>query len=535
MEIPPVDQSEHFATLAAVRASLSRGSDEGALALLKSAPPPTKAAAHLLRAKFLKNSRQFKDAANAVNLAESLSATGAVPLELFSIGADIFLKMHDFDNADALILRGLALHSDAVQLLLRRALVLAAQKNLQGAEDHICRAFKSDKYSPVDDAYLSNAMRALQNISASKAFTLINEIAQRHPNSGAIARLKGDIAARVKEFQVAIDSFNQAIGMLKPGAMQDAAFAGLERVLKAQSKQRGDDLQQAVNLSNINPRPFLICAITNVYNEKFNLPIWLGHYGSQVGLKNCIVLDNGTDDGSTDELGAAGRVPMPRGSTFNERHRMKIITDLANNLLNYYDAVIYSDCDEILVPHPLKYENLIEYCGAMKSPVVHAVGLNVREDITQDLPIDLRRPILIQRTLVQFVSAMCKPLVTRTPISWGGGFHSCDHPPYFNDLYLFHLRHLDLGQALERLSITRQIAFAREGGGKHHRREDLDLATKMYASTHKMPVVENFDFTQELEAHKSGIELSFSGRYAVKRAVNCKHLFRIPDYFRFSF
>lgn len=59
----------------------------------------------------------------------------------------------------------------------------------------------------------------------------------------------------------------------------------------------------------------------------------------------------------------------------------------------------------------------------------------------------MSNPVLEQRTLVQFVSPMCKPLLIRSPVSWGGGFHCCEHPPEFDDLYLFHLRHADMARA----------------------------------------------------------------------------------------
>ena len=87
-------------------------------------------------------------------------------------------------------------------------------------------------------------------------------------------------------------------------------------------------------------------------------------------------------------------------------------------------------------------------------------------------------------------------------------------------------------RALDRLKTTREIKFAREGGGKHHRRDEGELVEKSFMSVAKMPVKDDFDFSRETAIHKENIGLSFSGRYAVQKSVNAKHLNRVP--LRFS-
>lgn len=127
-------------------------------------------------------------------------------------------------------------------------------------------------------------------------------------------------------------------------------------------------------------KQFNVAAITNVYNETHNMPVWLKHYGKQVGIDKCIVLDHGSNDGSTEDLQGAGVVRLARGLEFNERNRMFLINNLANSLLGYYDAVIYSDCDEMLVADPDRYENLVDYARQMKRPVAFGLGLNVQHN-----------------------------------------------------------------------------------------------------------------------------------------------------------
>src|ERR1039458_3230137 len=81
-------------------------------------------------------------------------------------------------------------------------------------------------------------------------------------------------------------------------------------------------------------------AVTFVYNESFNLPIWIRYFGNQFGNENLFVVDLGTNDGSTDDLGDVNRITLPRDE-FDEYAKTNFINFLQQGLLNYYDIVIY--------------------------------------------------------------------------------------------------------------------------------------------------------------------------------------------------
>lgn len=274
-----------------------------------------------------------------------------------------------------------------------------------------------------------------------------------------------------------------------------------------------------------------VCAMTMVHNERFNLPIWLRHYGAQVGPRNLLVIDHGSTDGSTDSLGLAGCMRIPREERFDDRGRARFIQATAMALLRYYGAVIYSDCDEMLVADPARYATLAEFCAAVDQPVINAIGLNLRQDITREGRLDLRRPILRQRSFVQFVSPMCKPLVIRAPIHWGGGFHCCDRPPFFDDLYLFHLRYADLEAALDRLAITRSLSFGRAGAATHQRRTDVEMVFTAFAQTHQVETRDDWDFARWLDAHLNSFSLSHLGHYQATVSTFARVLHRIPERF----
>src|SRR5579863_5502571 len=139
-----------------------------------------------------------------------------------------------------------------------------------------------------------------------------------------------------------------------------------------------------------------VCAITNVYNESFNLPIWLRYYGAQIGSRNCIVVDHGSNDGSTADIGDVGIINMPRNK-FSDEKRARFLSDLASSMLRIHDAVIYSDCDEILVADPAIYSGLADFCAKLRAPCATAIGFNLVHHLREERLIDHRLPILQQR------------------------------------------------------------------------------------------------------------------------------------------
>lgn len=140
-------------------------------------------------------------------------------------------------------------------------------------------------------------------------------------------------------------------------------------------------------------------------------------------------------------------------------------------LLMYYDTVIYVDVDEFLVPDPRRYAGLSEFCEKRRSAVVTAVGLNVIHREKEEGRLNPDRPVLSQRRWSRLISSMCKPSLTSKPIRFADGFHGCDHPPVFEDLYLFHLRYFDCDIGLARLARTRAIEWAGRSGA-HQKVDD---------------------------------------------------------------
>lgn len=220
-----------------------------------------------------------------------------------------------------------------------------------------------------------------------------------------------------------------------------------------------------------------IAIVTMVYNERVNLPIWTRHYTKHCPGATLFVIDHGSDDGSTRGLTGVNLVPLPR-TPFDDQTRVELVADFQHALLRFYDVVIYTDCDEMLVADPRQHESLAAFLAAVESDVISPLGLNIHHLMGVEAPINLDMPILGQRRYVRFASGACKPSIARVPLIWMPGFHWCDRvPDHRTDVYQFHLRRMDATTSLDRLQVTRSMAWserALRSWGKGQRQSDAD-------------------------------------------------------------
>jgi len=234
-----------------------------------------------------------------------------------------------------------------------------------------------------------------------------------------------------------------------------------------------------------------IAAFTMVYNEKDFLPLWVRHYGRELGLSNLYCIDHGSDDGSTDGLGIQV-TRFSRTGDFDVTLRSFLVANFHASLLRSYDVVIFSDVDEFLVAEPGKYAGLRAAIGASTVPVMRAMGLDVLHQPAREPALDLAAPILAQRDRVKFAKHYCKTLIASVPVRWGPGFHSCStHAHPRDDLFMFHLKYVDRDMFIRSLAarslVVRSPADIQKGYGYQWRlgeKRSLDLA---YANRHLDP------------------------------------------------
>lgn len=280
-----------------------------------------------------------------------------------------------------------------------------------------------------------------------------------------------------------------------------------------------------------------LAIVTMSYNEPDYLPVWVKYYAQHVPEEHIYIIDHGSDDGSTEDLGRVNIVQIPRSPKDNDK-RTKAVSDFCNFLLKWYDVVIHADCDEIIVPDPEKYRNLLHFCEATEQKVVTAIGLDVYQVSDDEAPFDPSKPVTEQRHYVRFSSSMCKPVLIRRPIQWAAGFHSCDAKVEFGDLLLFHLRYFDRKIGMKRLAHTRSMAWSSATAGSHQRMPDEDYVNMVNGASN-LPKVEGLSLRATEEPLKPYIDAVLASeqdlpppRYRIDLHIFGNQQWKIPDRFR---
>lgn len=211
-----------------------------------------------------------------------------------------------------------------------------------------------------------------------------------------------------------------------------------------------------------------IAVITTVYNEDVFLPIWLRHYGGLLGYQNLYVIDDGSTDGSTSNIGPVNVVHRPKAA-IDQYIRAATVSELLNELLAHYEIVIFTDVDELLVLDPLLKRDLGDHLLQVPAKHMNAFGLNVLHDPLSEPAYDPNHPILKQRRWLQYERGYCKQLVHKDPAYFFPGFHRTTSPTnMIPGLYLFHLRACDYNTSHKRIT----------------RRNNLDWSDRSLSANH---------------------------------------------------
>jgi len=201
-----------------------------------------------------------------------------------------------------------------------------------------------------------------------------------------------------------------------------------------------------------------------VRNEGRMLRKWVDHYAGQVGADHLVVIDDSSDDGSTDDLGCKVERIKPITDHF-ELARMRIVSEVAAKLLRKHDAVVFADADEFIVPDPARFDGLRDFVAAhADEAAVGVLGLNVVHHLAGEGPLTFDRPFLDQRRLAKFIPLLCKPSVKLTKKPWAAASHGVRGASFSvsPDLYMFHMKFADRGH-LQRTAEHRRAMVEMDG------------------------------------------------------------------------
>ncbi len=226
------------------------------------------------------------------------------------------------------------------------------------------------------------------------------------------------------------------------------------------------------------PRLPTVAALTVVKDEARMLPLWLSHYGERLGLDHLVVLDDDSTDGCIDGVaqrtGAEVRhLRLPGGAAF-ERARIAAANRAAEDLLERFDWVVFTDADELLVVDPRRHDSYRHLLASATAPVLAPIGLNVVHRPRGEPDLDLSVPILGQRRFAYLAQIMSKPGSKRVPAGWRLASHGITtRYEVRRDLFCVHLKFADRA-LLQSTSAHRRALNESDGrGGGTWRKDDV--------------------------------------------------------------
>ncbi|WP_299410888.1 glycosyltransferase family 2 protein [uncultured Roseobacter sp.] len=204
----------------------------------------------------------------------------------------------------------------------------------------------------------------------------------------------------------------------------------------------------------MDPTKSILAVATMVYQDYFFLERWYRYYDKQVGAENLYVFSHGNDPRHREIAKHANVINLPRDDTMFkfDRRRWRALGNCATGLLEFYNWIIVTDVDEIVIVDPQSASTiqdylLSNYANSKKSPknlapfCLELIHLPDEEP----LPILDHETILSRRRIFRPNWNYSKPCLVSGPVVFGPGGHRNTlgrrHMP--PDLYTLHLKYFD--------------------------------------------------------------------------------------------
>lgn len=190
-----------------------------------------------------------------------------------------------------------------------------------------------------------------------------------------------------------------------------------------------------------------VAVVTHARKEPFFCALWSRHYGAMFGHENLFLYKDGDDWDLPPEARFGSIIPVvfPTKRSECDDYFGKFLSRECAELLTRYDVVLRTDVDEFLVvdPNGAGWEQVLK--ETRETGYIYAVGLDVVQNIEEEGPLDLDRPILEQRSHAYMRGDYCKPCAIAKPVSWTSACHTVEDGPVIlsETLKLIHLASMD--------------------------------------------------------------------------------------------
>lgn len=172
------------------------------------------------------------------------------------------------------------------------------------------------------------------------------------------------------------------------------------------------------------------------HNEHFYLPKWIKYYSSQFAPEDMYIYAHNCSGAVLDILKEAEAkginvIHISTDEIFDHDWLTSVVHQKQRELLDEYKYVVYTDCDEFIVPTE---KSLRQFLKDATEPAYRCEGYNC-----------------IGNKVYSDSRFFDKTLITSIPLTYEHGYHSAmPELPVSNDLVLFHIHRLNYDEAYQR-------------------------------------------------------------------------------------
>ena len=226
-----------------------------------------------------------------------------------------------------------------------------------------------------------------------------------------------------------------------------------------------------------------------VQNEPVFLPIWLKYYSKYFSGDDIYVFNHRTTDGSVEACKkqfSFNVIDLDYPFSFDHKWFQFVILNVQRKLLKFYESVVFTDIDEIILPTDPSYNGLSDYIEKMGTNYVRCKGYDLIHLKDKEPSFEPEKPVLRQRKFWYPTHWYDKTLISRVPLSWKMGNHQVTKlkSNRDNSLLLIHLHKLDFDMCwnknLEKAKLNWKEEDIKKNQGFQNRINQMDEFKKYY-------------------------------------------------------
>lgn len=266
---------------------------------------------------------------------------------------------------------------------------------------------------------------------------------------------------------------------------------------------------------------------------------WVQYYAKHTELRHLYVLSHGNDPKHRDIAKGANVINLPRDPSLIEldRRRWFLLTQFTNGFLRYYNWMIVTDVDEIVVLDPKSGTNLADYLatyeGRRAPRSLSAFGIEIvhNPELEPD-PLPSPGQVLSKRKLFRLNSNYAKPCIVRHDVSFSIGGHANNHQPRVLDdnLILMHLRFYDYDQSCDRLKLRADMRkeLDEKSGKSHGWSKSIETFSRLALQKPVETTLEFAEFRKKMRDEATDLH---NGKVTFFGGGRSKELYQLPDRF----